>query len=126
MKTTWIINFSEKEPFGSFFDTYWQASINNDSELQLSDSDKWFYCYDAASESGTFDQLYQTARQLTADLSDAQPRKIPNINPKDELCVIALGDITDPATIKRMHIWMTQLRQAHHHTTDDKESYLYL
>lgn len=116
MKTTWIINFSEKEPFGSFFDTYWQASINNDSELQLSDSDKWFYCYDAASESGTFDQLYQTARQLTADLSDAQPRKIPNINPKDELCVIALGDITDPATIKRMHIWMTQLRQAHHKT----------
>ena len=113
MKPTWIINFSRKEPFGSFFDTYWQASVYNDREQQLTDSDKWFYCYDAAADSVSYEQLYQTARQLTADLSDSQPRLIANLAGKDELCVLALGDVTDEATIKRMHIWMAQLRQAH-------------
>ena len=79
MKPTWIINFSKKEPFGSFFDTYWQASLYNDREQQSSDSDKWFYCYDAAADSVSYEQLYQTARQLTADLSDSQPRLIANL-----------------------------------------------
>ena len=116
MKPTWIINFSEKEPFGSFFETYWRASMYNDREQQLSDEDKWFHCYDAASESVTYDELYQTARQLTADLSDGLPSLIRNVNVKDELCVIALGDVTDAATIGRMHVWMAQLRQAHNKT----------
>ena len=79
MKPAWIINFSRKEPFGSFFDTYWQASVYNDREQQLTDSDKWFYCYDAAADSVSYEQLYQTARQLTADLSDSQPRLIANL-----------------------------------------------
>ena len=113
MKPAWIINFSRKEPFGSFFDTYWQASVYNDREQQLTDSDKWFYCYDAAADSVSYEQLYQTARQLTADLSDSQPRLIANLAGKDELCVLALGDVTDEVTIKRMHIWMAQLRQEH-------------
>lgn len=113
MKPTWMINFSRKEPFGSFFETYWQASLYNDSERQQTDAAKWFYCHDAAADDVTYDQLYQTARNLTADLSDTQTRLIPNICSTDELCVLALGDITDSATIKRMHIWMAQLRQAY-------------
>ena len=111
MRPTWIINFSKKEPFGSFFDTYWEASLHNGKNLQT-DRDKWFYCYDASADDASYEKLHQTARQLTADLSETQLRLIPGVVSNDELCVIAMGDITSETTIHRMHLWMTRLRQA--------------
>ena len=109
MTPTWILSFSEKEQFGSFFEKYWQAQLTNNNNL--SEDDKWFYCTNCRSFFH-YEDLYNEALRLTVNNGNGQPKLIPSANNEtQEIRVICLGDITDDITVDNMHIWMAKLRQ---------------
>lgn len=111
MSPLWILNFSKKEHFDSFFETYWKASLLNDNTI--SEADKWFYLTDCTTAGFDRQQFIEIARRLTVNQSNTKLKLIPSVGRNEStLRVIFMGDITDECTIKSLHLFAAELRRA--------------
>ncbi|MBP5542074.1 MAG: VWA domain-containing protein [Bacteroidales bacterium] len=114
MTPFWIIDFIEKDSCESFFETYWQSFKHNNPDVvgkDNPDENKFFYFTDATTADITKEKLYSIGDRLALD--GEEKRIIPAYRNTEgnRLNVIVLGDLSQPTTRERFHLWTAYVRQ---------------
>lgn len=110
MTPFWIINFLKKDSCESFFNAYWRACQNTQSEEKPI---KFFHITDGKADDLTKEMLNEIAFNRLARATDKEEKLIPAFtsNQGNEVNVIFIGDITQDKTIERFHTWAAYLQQ---------------
>ena len=92
-----------------FFETYWRACLQNNSNL--GETDKFFHITDAAEPELTREKLQYIASQRLSRDTKEEPKLIPAFKAPNgnKINVIFIGDVTDEKTIERFHLWAAYL-----------------
>ncbi len=113
MTPFWIINFLEKDSVESFFDTYWEAFVENTKTPDGPEPLKFFHVTDGQDNELTKDALKGIATQKLSMKDSDGTKLIPAFqdNENNSINVFFIGDITQSKTIERLHLWATYLKK---------------